>query len=247
MKFVLALFTLTTLVSCATQNQPAQVQVVEAVEAVDETFGRLPSSECDSSKYKTCKEARKNDIADRYMLDKNGNLYRRINKATCSITGDVQDFKISMHPKDLAVVYYKKNDNLYMINLDKEYRPSGQCPSAAGNTKLLMKNISKYTVTSNTNTTIVNAALGENHEFKAWDNNAVVYSDSDVDEFQMNECYKSEGKSFSSYVLFTKDRSDLVTKVKVNGDRKFVKDNSKRDNARYSSIGKFKDKNNVCN
>lgn len=142
MKFVLALFTLTTLVSCASQKQPAPVEV-QVTESFDEAYGRLPSSECDSEKYKTCKEARKNDIADRYMLGKNGTLYRRINKATCAITEDVQDFKISIHPKDLAVVYYKKNGHLYMINLDKEYRPSRQCPSAAGNTKLLMKDISK--------------------------------------------------------------------------------------------------------
>ena len=243
MKSILGLAVLLTAVSCSTSsNQPAAPEVVWAQ---DEAYNRLPAADCDSSRYKECKEARKNDTADRYMLGHDGTLYRRINQVTCAVTSGVQSFKISQHPKDVAVIYYKKNNDLYLVNKDKEVRGRGQCPSAEGNTKRLMKNVRKYTVTSNVDTTIVNAALDENGLFSAWDNVNVVYKDSSVEDFQMNECFGVKGKSFNSYVLFTLDRFDHISKVKVTKE-KYLKDESKVTTEKFTSISKFKDKFNVC-
>lgn len=244
---LLGTLTLMALTSCASKNTHHQAVVEEVSMVSDEEFGRLPASECDESKYKECKEARKNDIADRYMLAHNGTLYRRINNATCSITDEVKDFKISRHPNDVAVIYYIKNNDLYLVNKDKEYRSNGQCPSAKGNTQLLMKNIDKYTVTSNVQTTIVNSALDKSGNFKAWDNKKVVYTDLNIAEYQMNLCYGSQGKSFSSYVLFTLDNYGHIVKVKTSGAGSFVKDDSRMARDRYKSISEFKKDNNVCN
>jgi len=238
---ILGLLTLLSLASCASKNIEQQpVAEVAPVEAADEVYNRVPAADCDSSKYKECREARKNDIADRYMLAHNGTLFRRINKASCAITENVQSFKISQHPNDIAVIYYKKGNNLYLVNLDREYRPSGQCPSAKGNTQLLMEDIAKYTVTSNIHSTIVNAALDNKGNFKAWDNTTSVYTDTKVKEFQMNDCFGSKGLSFNSFVLFTQDYSQSITKVKVDSSKKYVKDNSKATSERYSSVHDFK-------
>lgn len=243
MKIFLSLAVLLSAVACSTHSyQPIAPEVTAAP---DELYNRLPSSECDSAKYKECKEARKNDTADRYMLGHDGTLYRRINKATCAVTGNVQSFKISQHPNDVAVIYYKKNGDLYLVNKDKEVRGRGQCPSAEGNTKRLMKDVKKYTVTSNTDTTIVNAALDNSGVFSAWDNVKVVYTDSTIEDFQMNECFGVKGKSFNSYVLFTLDRFDHISKVKVTKE-KYLKDDSKLTTEKYSKISTFKDKQNVC-
>jgi len=234
------------LVSCS--HQP--VHTTEVAEIDDAAYGRLPSSECYEfgKTYKECKQARKNDTADKYLLDHEGNLFRKVPKVKtpCQITSDVSDFKISQHPNDVAVLYYKKGNDLYIFNKDKEYRPNGQCPSAKGNSKMLMANVQKFTVTSNQNTTIVNAAVDVNGNFNAWDNNIVVYSDKGIDEFQMNSCYGTQGKSFSSYVLFTRDYQGNVTKVKTDGTY-FVKDASKVDPRRYNGLTDFKKQNNVCN
>ena len=251
---VLGLSALLLLSACASNHKPeAQPRVAEtSVDserdlqlAAEAEYDRVPASECDSSKYKECKEARRSDVATRYMLGHNGTLYRKINSATCAVTSNVEDFKISQHPKDVAAIYFKKDGHLYLLNVDKERRATGNCPSAEGNTKRLMDNVEKYTVTSSTKSTIVNAALGTNGEFKAWDNNVVVYSDSNVAEFQMNHCFGAAGKSFSSYVLFTRAHDKSVTKVKVTQGR-HIKDESRDDNSRFSDLNDFKKKNNVC-
>lgn len=244
MRNIIGLVVLLSAVSCSTTHQQP-VQLAETEVAYDEAYNRLPASECDSSKYKECKEARKNDTADRYMLGHDGTLYRRINKATCSVTSGVQDFKISMHPNDVAVIYYRKNGDLYLVNKDTERRGRGQCPSAEGNTKRLMKNVQKYTVTANVETTIVNAALDEAGNFSAWDNNYVVYKDTNIEDFSMNTCYGSKGKSFSSYVLFTIDRYGQISKVKVNKE-KFLRDDSRIGSERFNKIHDFKEKYKVC-
>ena len=234
---------LLTAVSCSWTHKPTTIAVVEQP---DEAYNRLPAADCDNSKYKECKEARKSDTADRYMLGHDGTLYRRINGANCAVTSGVKDFKISQHPNDVAVIYYRKNGDLYMVNKDKERRTRGQCPSAEGNTKKLMSNVKKYTVTSNTDTTIVNAALSKSGQFSAWDNVQVVYSDINVDDFTMNSCFGAKGKSFSSYVLFTLDRYNNISKVKVNKEYKYLRDDSKVNRERFDSISDFKDRNKVC-
>lgn len=237
------------LVSCSTwtHKQPAAVapEVVVA-EPADEVYGRVPAADCDKSRWKDCKQARKGDYAERYMIDYNGGLFRKINKLECQVTGGVSSFKISQHPNDVAVLYFKKGEDLYILNKDAEWRPNGQCPSAKGNFKKLMSNVQKYTVTSNVNTTIVNAAVSVEGKFVAWDNVKPVYQDTNIDEFRMNDCYNSKDKSFSSYVLFTRDRSGNVTKVKVKGDV-FRKDASKVDAKSYESLNDFVKSNKVCN
>lgn len=248
---VLGLATLMSVVACS-HTPKEEVNTVSEfseasleVEVADDNFNRLPASQCHNPKYTDCKEARKNDIADRYMLDANKNLYRRINGLDCVVTNNVQDFKISQHPNDVAVIYFKKNGDLYLVNKDREYRPSGQCPSAKGNTKVLMQNVAKYTVTSNINTTIVNSAVDHNGYFVAWDDQKVIYKDNGVEEFTMNSCFGSQGKSFSSYVLFTRHHRE-ITKVKVSEAGKYIKDNSAAAPESYDSIKAFTAKNKVC-
>ncbi len=253
---VLAVLSLLTLVSCSSvkhQSTPATVAEVAptaasefaADEAAADEYDRVPANECDRSKYRSCREARRNDVADRYMLGNDGTLFRRINGATCSITSGVQDFKISQHPNDVAVIYFKKNNDLHLLNMDRERRPNGQCPSSAGNIRKLMENVKKYTVTSNQNTTIVNAALDESGNFRAWDNTRVVYSDRSVEDFQMNQCFGTAGKSFSSYVLFTRDSSDNITKVRVSNGL-FTRDESNVVRQRHESIRSFVEQQRVC-
>ncbi|HXH30883.1 MAG TPA: hypothetical protein VNJ01_08730 [Bacteriovoracaceae bacterium] len=251
---VLGLSALLLLGACASDHKPSNhprmtetsVDSERDLErAAEVEYDRVPASECDSSKYKECKEARKSDVATRYMLGHNGTLYRKINSATCAVTEGVEDFKISQHPKDVAAIYFKKGGHLYLLNVDKEFRAAGNCPSSQGNTKRLMDNVEKFTVTSNVNTTIVNAALGTNGEFKAWDNNVVVYSDSNVAEFQMNTCFGTAGKSFSSYVLFTRGHDKSVTKVKVT-EGKHIKDISSVDASKFEALADFKKKMKVC-
>ncbi len=248
---VLAVLSLLTLVSCSSvkhQSTPATVaEVAPAAEtefAPDE-YDRVPANECDRARYRTCREARRNDVADRYMLGNDGTLFRRINGAVCAVTSGVEDFKISQHPNDVAVVYFKKTNHLFLLNMDRERRPNGQCPSSSGNIRKLMDNVKKYTVTSNQNTTIVNAALDESGNFRAWDNTRVVYSDRGVEEFQMNQCFGTANKSFSSYVLFTRDISDNITKVRVRNGI-FARDESQVVRERYGRINAFVESQRVC-
>ena len=248
---ILGLATLMSVVACSSAPKEEVNNISEfseasvEIEIADDNFNRLPASQCHNPKYTDCKEARKNDIADRYMLDSKKNLYRRINGLDCAVTSNVQDFKISQHPNDVAVLYFKKAGDLYMVNKDKEYRPNGQCPSAKGNTKVLMQNVAKYTVTSNINTTIVNAAVDHNGYFVAWDDQKPVYKDTGVEEFQMNSCFGTKDKSFNSYVLFTRHHRD-VTKVKVSESGKYIKDSSAEAPESYDSIKAFSQKNKVC-
>ena len=248
---VLAVLSLLTIVSCSSvkhQTTPATVAEVTpapAAELAADEYDRVPANECDRARYRICREARRNDVADRYMLGNDGTLFRRINGAVCSVTSGVEDFKVSQHPNDVAVLYFKKKNHLHLLNMDRERRPSGRCPSSAGNIRKLMDNVKKYTVTSNQNTTIVNAALDEVGNFRAWDNTRVVYSDSNVDEYQMNACFGIENKSFSSYVLFTRDSSDNITKVRVRNGI-FARDDSQIVRERYGRINAFVEQQRVC-
>ena len=53
-----------------------------------------------------------------------------------------------------------------------------------------------------------------------------------------NTCFGVKDKSFKSYVLFTLDRSDRITKVKTAGSGKYVKDDSKTVAAHVAAAGK---------
>lgn len=184
------------------------------------------------------KKARANDVADTYVLTDEGTLYRTVNGRRCDVTTNVDNFKISQHPNDRAMVYFKKNGDLYVLGRSA---PSYSCPKA--NTKVLMENVKKYSVTSNTQTTIVNAALSKSGKFVAWDNVAPVLTVSGADDYQMNQNFGAEGKPFSSYVAFVhSDRGGSVMKVKG-----ITPSASKWDSSRYySSIRDFKEANGLA-
>lgn len=202
---------------------------------------RSPAAECPSDKYKVCKQARTSDPADQYLLDKKGNLFRVLGKNTCQITNNVSDFKISQHKDDAAVIYYIQDNDLYVVH--PQTSNGGNCPPVSK--KKILDDIEKYTVVSNTNSTIVNVALTRSGKLVAWDNTKVVYEDSGVADYLMNECFGREGKSFSSFVFFSFDSSGYVTKVKV--DAGYSRYNqSKETNNRYVSIQDFKGRENVC-
>ena len=207
----------------------------------------------DGKDYKECKLARKSDQgASKYLLMESGQLLRITddNGVKCTIDQDVLDIKVSMHPKDAAVLYYtKKSDSgkklVVVNNIDGDF--AGKCMKVAK--KTLAENVKEFSVVSNSHTTIVNAALTKSGEFLAWDNTNVVYRDLGVTDYQMNTCYGSEGKSFSSYALFTIDQSGTVNKVKGESSNGFISKFIKApaDNGRYNSIRDFIESRNVCN
>jgi hypothetical protein len=187
------------------------------------------------------KQARANDVADKYVLTDEGTLYRTVNGRRCDVTTNVDNFKISQHPNDRAMVYFKKNGDLYVLGRST---PSYGCPKA--NTKVLMENVKKYSVTSNTQTTIVNVALSKSGKFVAWDNVAPVLTtpyDVIADDYQMNQNFGADGKPFSSYVAFVHTaRGGAIMKVKgINPE------GSKWDTSRYyTSIRDFKEANGLA-
>lgn len=206
---------------------------------------REPAAECRlAGDYKECKNARRNDLADQYLLDKKGNLFRAVENQKCQITSNVDSFKISMHPNDSAVAYYESKDDLYVVHNQGTTR-SGNCPPVSK--KKIMSNVKEYSVVSNTNSFIVNAALDKSGKFEAWDNIKTVYSDKNVEDFMMNTCYKVEGKSFNTIVLFTIDRSGYVTKVRMEESAGgWVYNKSNETNRQYRNIADFKERENVC-
>jgi hypothetical protein len=191
------------------------------------------------------RQARRGDIADKYQLMENGDFFRFVGNDKCQITNNVQDFKISMHPQDAAVAYFIREGDLYVLH--NAGPNNGRCPGASK--KVIMSGVKQdnYKVTSNTHTTIVNAALDNNGNLSAWDNAKVVYQDQGVEDFMMNQCFGAEGKSFNSYVLFSIDRAGHVTKVRVDQQGWGRKDTSTETSERFNSISEFKDRNNVCN
>lgn len=224
------------LVGCATQTQVADTSFVN--------IEREPASDCANGKAWKCKEARRNDLANQYMLDDAGNFYRYFSdgKQLCQITNDVKDFKISQHPNDAAVAYYESKNSLWVIN-NQDTTRNGNCPKVAK--KVIMQNVKEWKVMSNTNTTIVNAAVDESGNFNAWDNIRVVYSQKNVIDFQMNSCFNVSGKSFSSYALFTLDSYGDVNKIKVNGTY-YVSDASKIQRGNWRSLTDWKNDQHVC-
>jgi len=202
------------------------------------------SAQCLNGKNWDCKNARNNDRAAQYMLDNSGNFYRYFqNGQTCQITSNVKDFKISQHPSDRAVAYYESNGTLYVVhNQGTSY--TGNCPPVSK--KAIMQNVKEWKIVSNTNSTIVNAALDSQGNFNAWDDNNVVYKDTNITDFEMNSCFGSAGKSFSSYALFTLSRFGDVTKVKTSGSF-FVSDASKTERGNWTRLSQWKnDKGGIC-
>lgn len=197
--------------------------------------------------WKTCKNTvRADETVEQYLLTKNGNLFALLKRggALCQVTSDVDNFKISQHPKDAAVLYFDRNDDLYVLNKEK-VNFWGDCPKTSK--KVIMENVKEYKIATNTKTTIVNAALNKFGKFVAWDNTSPVYTAYGVADFQMNNCFGKKGSSFNSYVLFTQDFAGFITKVKGKADWgvfEYIADSTTK--GRFDSITAFKDKENVC-
>ena len=186
------------------------------------------------------KMARESDLATKYTLKANGDLFRTIRGNECQVTNNVESLKISQHPNDAAVAYFQKDGDLYALhNADYSY----PCPKTSK--KMIMSKVDKYTVVSNTKTVIVNMALSKYGNFVAWDNARPVVSSESVDSYVNNTCYGSEGKSFNTYVAFARTYSGKILKIRggLNGESVEVK----TDNNYYYDIASFKNKNNVCN
>lgn len=202
----------------------------------------------DGKSYKECKYARSTDRgAKQYLLSSSGQLTRITddNRVKCTIDQDVIDMKVSIHPTDNAVLYFTKGTKsgkqlIAVKNVDGDF--AGQCVKVKKT--VLMDNVKEFSIVPNQNTSIVNAALSRTGQLKAWDSKTLVYQDSGIVDYQINSCFGQSGKAFSSYALFTIDKSGIVTKVKGNGGR-FVKD--KPDNSRFQSLSQFVDVRNVCN
>lgn len=184
------------------------------------------------------KQARKNDVASQYTLKSNGDLFRTVGRNECQVTNNVKSFKISAHPNDVAMIYFEKENDLYLL---KNGQNTGNCPKAEKS--LLLSNVKKYTVVPNTNTKIVNIALSEAGQLGAWSNNTVLINENGVKNYIHNNCYGSEGKSFSSYVAFAIKYNGKVLKIRggSNGRVEVTEDND-----RYDDVQEFTRKNNVC-
>lgn len=188
-----------------------------------------------------CKDARSNDVASNYALDKNGGLYRFVNGNKCQITSNVADMKISMHPQDKAMMYFSKESNLYVLNNPTGEELRKQCPKAK--TSIIMSNVSKYNIVSNTNTVIVNVALSTSGKFVAWENSDIVFKADGIAEYSMNSCFGAKDKKFTTYVAFLRTAiGGIIIKVKGKNPAASKADDSKY----YYDITKFKSENNVC-
>jgi hypothetical protein len=186
------------------------------------------------------KQARANDVASKYTLKKNGDFFRTIRGNECQITSGVENFKVSQHPKDVAVAYYKKAGDLYVLH--NVAGDTSQCPKTSKN--MIVGSIKKYTVVSSTKTIIVNMTLDRNGRFLAWDNKKALLELNSINTYVNNDCYGVDGKSHNSYVAFAISNSGKVTKVRggENGIVQTVVDSS----TRYADIEDFKRSNNVC-
>lgn len=123
--------------------------------------------------------------------------------------------------------------------------PSGNCPKTSR--KLILSDVARksgdwrYSVVSNTNTTIVNVALSRNGDFHAWDNARVVLTARDVQDYSMHQKYGVSGAPFSTYVLFALNDAGFVLKVKGQDPGSSKWDTSRR----YNSLSEFKRANDI--
>lgn len=186
------------------------------------------------------KQARANDVASKYTLKSNGDFFRTVKKNECQITNKVESFKVSQHPKDAAVVYFKKDKDLYVLhNVTGDV---SNCPKTSK--KVIMSSVKKYTVVSNTKTVIVNMALDIFGKLVAWGNTNVLITLNSVSNYVHNECYGVDGKSFNSFVAFAISKTGTVTKIR--GGENGVVESKVDTNSKYADLEDFKRTNNVC-
>ncbi|MGB1013349.1 MAG: hypothetical protein ACPG4T_04375 [Nannocystaceae bacterium] len=193
------------------------------------------------------KQARSNDVASQYVLEDDGDFYRMVGKHKCQITTKVDEFKISRHPNDAAMVYFVKNNDLWVLH-NAQIPGHGQCPAASKTTILedIAKAYSKvrYTLVNTIKTKIVNAAMSTkfNGLFVAWDNTTPVFQAANVKDYLMNTCYGTPKKKYNTYVAFVLTNDKKVIKVKGKKPESSVVDNKKT----YASLQEFKSANKVC-
>ncbi len=190
-------------------------------------------------------KARKSDIATKYVLLKNGDLFREVNGKDCQITTNVLDFSVSSHPQDVAVIYFIRDENTPNLYVGHNNDRNGDCPKAS--TKRILSDIKKthgeydYSVVPNTNTTIVNVALTRGGDFVAWENNRAVLSLRNVKDYSMHQKYGVKGAPFSSYVAFVLRDDGWVMKVKGEEPSESKWDTSQK----YDSLKDFKSENKI--
>ncbi len=184
------------------------------------------------------KEARQNDVASKYILDDAGNFFRIVRGNKCQITNAVEDFKISQHPGDVAMVYFKRQGDLYLLKNHDGDRLA-QCPKA--NKSVLVKSIKKYSVVPDTSSLVVNYTLDNAGKLVGYTNTAVFNTVTGVRDYSHNECYGQAGRSFSTIAVFGIQFNGTIVKMRaktkeVDFDREL----------NYSSIADFKNYRNVC-
>ncbi len=193
----------------------------------------------------TTKQARQNDLVDSYTLSDNGVLRRQIGSLSCDVTNNVQSFKVSQHPNDVAMIYYTRRENgvnnLYLLRYPAgTARVAGQCPKA--DKVKLMDDVKEYTVVSSQKTEIVNMALSRSGNLLAWGNSGPpLLSMNGISDLEMNPCNDKAGFSFKRYVAFAKTFDGKVLKIEGDkpNDSKFTPEN-------FASIDDFQKQNKVC-
>lgn len=185
------------------------------------------------------KSARENDVATKYILEDDGDFFRMVKGKKCQITTNVDNFKISAHKNDVAMLYFKKDGDLHILRNNKS-EAGKDCPKA--DVKVLVKGIKKYTVVSNASATteIVNLTLDHSGKLLGWDNTKAVITATNIKTYQNNECFGAKNKSFKSYAAFAISNSGRIVKIKGNEIDKKVDPN------RYTDIEDFIRHNNVC-
>lgn len=204
----------------------------------------LSSASVFADEIKQEKKARPSDLADRYVLEKDGDLYRYFGSLKCAVTTKVTGFTVSQHPKDSAVIYFERNEgkdsasDLYALrNTDTNY--SGNC-SPTSKTKLV-SDVKEYKMATSTDTDVVKVTLDRSGHLIAWGNENPRVEAYRVEDFMMNSCFNESGKPFKTYVAFAINSSKCVIKIK--GD--LSGDDAKVDCGGYSSIQDFKERNQI--
>jgi len=192
------------------------------------------------------KQARKGDVASKYILKPDGALFRQVGANLCQITDKVDEFKIAGHPNDPSSIYLVRDGgNLQALTVTPAERTATGCPKAELQTLIPALDRAKdkwvYKIVDRKDTPLTLVAQSTDKRVTAWDDRGVaVYVDGAVD-VSMNPCFGTKGKSFSSYVAFVLDGEGHVSKIGGKDPR-----DSKPDAQRYDSLDAFRSAQRVC-
>ncbi len=187
--------------------------------------------------------ARSNDIAKKYILEANQDLFRTVRGNKCQVTTNVESMKVSQHKADVAMVYYVRNSDLHMLTNQNLYSASN-CPKT--NKTELMSEVKEYSIVPSSESKYVNFALNHRGQLQGWaESGSPLFSISRIVDYSHNNCFKKAGMPFSSYVVFAIKTNGQIVKIKGNGSNTWNKTTTES----YSSIKEFKKKNNLtkCN